>query len=210
MVSIAGDERGDRLAILMTNLRLSGRTGTEVATMDLAVALRAQGHRVAIYSPQLGLSARETMARGVPVTDRIDRIGFVPDMIHGNHSVAFLAALLRFRTTPALFVCHDSSSPFDAPILLSRIGLHVAIDAACVERLVVDGVPEERISLIPNGIPLQAVPQRARFAQQPRAALAIVKASADWLDAARNACARAGLPLDVVGPGVGRTVDDLP
>ncbi|GJE62809.1 hypothetical protein MPOCJGCO_4945 [Methylobacterium trifolii] len=178
--------------------------------MDLALALRGAGHRVAIYSPRLGHFAREIMARGVPVTNRIDRIGFVPDIIHGSHTIAVLPGLIRFPKAPAIFVCHDSSSPFDAPILLSRVGAYVAIDAACVERLVVDGIPEDRIVLLPNGVDLEAIAARQNFAPKPVRALAIVKASPNWIQFVETACASAGLELDVVGPGVGRTVGDLP
>jgi len=199
-----------RLAILMTNIQLVTRTGTEVATLDLACALREAGHRVAVYSPRLGPLAREMMARGVPVTNRIERIGFVPDVIHASHNIAALPAWIRFRSVPSIMVCHDSSSPADAPVLLARVGVYVAIDAACFERLIVDGVPAARIQSIPNGVALGGIRLRPLRTGPAGRALAVVKASTNWIEPVAAACRAAGLALDVVGPGVERTVDDLP
>ena len=100
------------LSILLTNLLLSGRTGTEVATLELAQALRKRGHGAAIFSPTLGLTALEARSVGIPVTDRIEKVGIVPDVIHGNHNLPLAMAMLLFPRTPAVFICHDSQSPF--------------------------------------------------------------------------------------------------
>jgi glycosyltransferase involved in cell wall biosynthesis len=169
-----GNARPDwPLSILMTNICLTRRSGTEIATRDLAIALRRLGHRVAIYSPTLGPFALDVMARGIPVTNRIDAIGFTPDIIHGHHNVAMAPALIRFPETPGIFVCHDSSSPLDEPLLLGRIGAYVAVDVACVERMVVDGVDEAAITVIPNGVDLDTYELRTRWAERPRAALLV-------------------------------------
>lgn len=198
------------LSILMTNLCLALRSGTEVMTRELAVVLRERGHRVAIYTPTPGPLAQEVMALGVPVTDRIDRIGFTPDVIHGHHTTALAPALVRFPDTPAVFVCHDTSSAYDRAVVLDRIRAYVGVDQACCERLLADGAPFDRITLIPNGVDLRRFRQRASWAATPRRALAVTKTNAPYLDALRAACDAAGIALDVVGPAVGRTVHDLP
>jgi hypothetical protein len=198
------------LSVLMTNIRLEGRTGTELATLDLAVALRSRGHRVAVFTPRLGQLAAEIMARGVPVTDRIDRIGFVPDIIHGHHGLTLAIALVRFPNSAAIFVCHDSSSPYDFPIVMNQIGAYVGVDPACTERLVIEGVPEHKIHLVFNGLNLDHLPLRPSWAKTPRTALAITKFNRDYIEVIRQACDESGLELDVVGPAVGREVSDLP
>ncbi len=200
----------ERLSILMTNVVMSGRTGTEIMAAELALALRARGHRVAIYTPDRGPSAMEVMARGVPVTDRIEQLGFTPDIIHGHHNVPLAIALIRFAETPAIFVCHDTSLAFDDPIVCDRVAAYVGIDAACVERLVAAGADEGRVLSIPNGIDLSRFRLRERWAERPRTALAITKAVAPYIEQVREACALEGIELDAVGPGVGRTVDNLP
>ena len=198
------------LSILMTNLCLALRSGTEVMTRELAVVLRERGHRVAVYTPTPGPLAQEVMALGVPVTDRIDRLGFTPDVIHGHHNTALAPALVRFPDTPALFVCHDTSAPYDRAIVLDRVRAYVGIDQACCERLLADGAPFDRISLVPNGVDLRRFRRRKSWSAMPRRALAVTKANAPYLDALRAACDAAGIALDVVGPAVGRTVHDLP
>ena len=47
------------LRVLLTNLRLDSRTGTEIVTRNLAEALMAAGHRPVVYPPRLGAVAEE-------------------------------------------------------------------------------------------------------------------------------------------------------
>jgi hypothetical protein len=197
-------------SILITNIALRNRTGTEVMTAELAVALLARGHRVAIYAPRLGALAESVMARGVPVTNRIGTIGFEPDIIHGHHNTALAVAMVRFAACPAIFVCHDSSMAYDEPIIDGRIGAYVGVDQACAARLLVQGVPAGQIHLISNAVDLSRFLCRETWAPAPRTALAVTKTRAPWLAAVRGACAASGLDLTVVGPAVDRSVDDLP
>jgi hypothetical protein len=197
-------------SILITNIALRNRTGTEVMTAELAVALLARGHRVAIYAPRLGALAEAVMARGVPVTDRIDTIGFDPEIIHGHHNTALAVAMVRFAGCRAIFVCHDSSMVYDEPIIDRRIGAYVAVDQGCAARLLVEGAPAGHIHLMPNAVDLSRFRCRDVWAGRPRVALAVTKARAPWLEAVRSACSAAGIALSVVGPAVDHSVDDLP
>ncbi|WP_410211133.1 glycosyltransferase [Aquirhabdus sp.] len=199
------------LSILITNIILSGRSGTEVATVELAYALKSKGHRVAIFSPMLGATARIARTLGIPVTNQIGKIGFVPDIIHGHHNVALIAALIRFPKTPAIFVCHDSVSPYDTPPpLLNRIGGYVAIDAVCRDRMIVDGVPESKIQIIANGVDLTKFPLRQKIAKKPSKALIVTKHIADFVPEIENACRLRGIEVDAVGSGVGKIATNLP
>ncbi len=198
------------LSVLFTNIIFSERTGTEVATLELAYALRARGHRVAIFSPTLGPTAQRARSLGIPVTNSIETIGFKPDIIHGHHNTALTVALIRFPQTPALFVCHDTMHIFDsAPPLLDRITTYVAIDGACRDRLIVDGVPESQIQMIPNGVDLSRFKRREIFAETPKKALLVTKKDSAYMDEIKSACEQKGIELEVVGSGVGKVVDDL-
>ncbi len=198
-------------SILMTNLILSGRSGTEVATVELAYALKGRGHRVAIYSPSLGPTAHQARVLGIPVTNKIESIGFIPDIIHGHHNTALTVALIRFPKTPAIFVCHDSSTPYDAaPPLVSRIHAYIAIDNACRDRLVLDGVPESEIQIIANAVNLDQYKQRDCYSTVPKTALVITKQSVDYIAEIKKACKAKGIKVSVLGVGVGKVVDDLP
>lgn len=179
-------------------------------TAELAGALLARGHRVAIYAPRRGALAETVMARGVPVTDRIETIGFVPDIIHGHHNTSLAVAMVRFPVSRAIFVCHDSAMIYDEPILDRRIGAYIAVDQGCAARLLVAGVAESRIHLVPNAVDLSRYVCRATWADTPRTALAVTKERAPWLGAVRTACERTGIELAAVGPAVRNSVDDLP
>ncbi|MCW8305775.1 glycosyltransferase family 4 protein [Acidiphilium sp. PA] len=179
-------------------------------TAELARALLARGHQVAIYAPRLGALAETVMACGVPVTDRIDAIGFTPDLIHGHHNTALAVAMVRFPTSRAVFVCHDSAMAYDSPIIDARIGAYVGVDQACTARLLVEGAPAGQIHLVPNAVDLSRFCCRTTFAAVPRTALAVTKSRAPWLAAVRAACADAGISLTAVGPAVDHIVADLP
>ncbi len=200
-------------SILITNIVFAGRTGTEIATFELAYALRGRGHRVAIYSPVLGELAVHARKCGIPVTNRIEHINFVPDVIHGNHNKVLMIALIRFPRTPAIFTCHDSSTTYDAaPPRVRRIMRYAAIDAACRDRLMVEGVPEHEISLIVNGVDLSQYALRSQIAETPQSALIIAKndANPDAIAAIKKACKVRGIKVTAVGAGVGKVVSDLP
>ncbi|MEE3503384.1 glycosyltransferase [Acidiphilium acidophilum] len=197
-------------SILITNITLRTRTGTEVMTAELAFALAARGHHVAIYSPRIGDLAMRVMAHGIPVTDRIETLTSPPDIIHGHHNTPLAVAMVRFPATPAIFVCHDVATPYDEPIIAPRIGAYIAVDQGSAARLLTQGVEAAQLHLIPNAVDLDRFICRTNFAATPRTALAVTKARAPWLPAVREACATAGIALTEVGPGVNRSVDDLP
>ncbi len=199
-----------KLRILLTNICLRDRSGTEMMTADLALALHRRGHEVAIYSPRLGLLAHQLRGLGVPVTDHIEQIGFEADIIHGHHNVVLAVAMVRFPQTPAIFVCHDTSMVYDAPLLSPRVGAYVGVDLACAERLKVDGAPAAAITVIINAVDLARFQCRHDWAPSPRTALAITKQRAPWLPAVRAACRAMDIDLTEVGAGVGRSVSDLP
>lgn len=198
------------LNILLTNICMRGRSGTEMMTAELAIALLHRGHRVVIYSPRLGTMAQDLRGRGVPVTDRIETIGFTPDIIHGHHNVVLAVAMVRFLDVPAIFVCHDSSLIHDEPILSPRIGAYVAVDLACADRLRVEGADPPRIHIIPNAVDLSHFHCRTKWSQKPLTALAVVKSRAPWLPTVRKVCAAMGITLTEVGAAVGNPVVDLP
>jgi hypothetical protein len=106
----------DTLKVLVTNLELTARSGTELYARDLALELLRRGHRPVVYAPIVGGTTVDELRRATfPVVDRLESIGFTPDVIHGHHAHQTMAALLHFETTPALFVCHDYTAWHDDP-----------------------------------------------------------------------------------------------
>lgn len=193
--------------VLFANVTLAGRTGTETALRDLALGLRAAGDAPVVYAPALGDLAADLRDAGVPVVADLGAVTTTPDVIHGHHHVETMAALWRFPATPAIFVCHDRTAAASAPPRLSRVRQYVAVDRYCLERLTGDaGLPPARTRVIPNAVDLARFQPRGPLPPRPARA-AIFSNYAEpgtHLDPVREACARIGLPLDVIGAGVGR------
>jgi len=190
------------LRILIATRRLTGCTGTEIVTRDLALALRSLGHDVVVYSPLLGDIAQAISAAGVPVHDAIERIALRPDVVHGNHPKPMLDALRRFSHVPAVAVCHDATSVRDEPVFHPRVLRYVAVDQRCrarVERNL--RIPRERIEVRPNAVDLGRFRQRPPLPSRPARAVVFSNSASrrTHLPVVRAACRAASLSLDVIG-----------
>jgi hypothetical protein len=194
------------LRVLITNVKLETRTGTELYVRDLALALLRRGHAVCAFSPVLGGLAEELRRATVPVVDDLDRLEAVPDVIHAHHHLPAAIALLRFPGVPAVYVFHDGLSRHDVPPRLPRIRRFIAVDDNCRDRLSLEhGVPEDRLRVVLNWVDLERFRPRGPLPERPRRALVFSNYAADdnYLPAVRQACARAGIALDVAGAGAG-------
>src|SRR5713226_6102898 len=197
----------DKLKVLITNVEHNERTGTELYAFDLARGLLEHGHSPILYSPRLGPLAEKIRAESVPVIDNLDRLSGPPDIIHGHHAAETVTALLRFPRVPAIYVCHDWYSAIDRPPNFSRILRYVAVDETCRDKLRFEhAVSEERVTTLGQFLDLREFPRRQPLPSRPRRALVLCNHAKEdaYLEAARAACARAGITLDVLGLGVGK------
>jgi Glycosyltransferase Family 4 len=161
-----------------------------------------------IYSPHLGKLAAEIHKETIPVVDDLSQISAAPDIIHGQHANETLTALLHFPNSPALYFCHDWYFDEDYPPLFPRILRYVAVDDACYDKLVCEcGVPEGRAHVVSQFVDLERFVPRSPLPATPRRAAVLCNHTKenDHLRAAREACARRGLTLDIYGAGVGKT-----
>lgn len=175
---------------------------------ELATSLLRLGHTPIVYSPQLGPSAQELRKSTVPVVDDLDSIASPPDVIHGQHHVETMTALLRFPNIPAIFFCHGWLPWEETPPKHPRILRFVAVDDTCRDRLVYEnGVPEERVSIILNSVDVEQFLPRAPLPSKPARALVFSNGASEstHLGAVREACRRTGLSLDVIGAESGNT-----
>ncbi|HVF41916.1 MAG TPA: glycosyltransferase [Pyrinomonadaceae bacterium] len=195
------------LTVLITNHSLRERTGTEVYALELARGLLSLGHSPVLYSPRPGPLAAAIRRETVPVVDDLDVLSATPDIIHGQHADETVTALLRFPRTPALYVCHDWYLSIDTPPRFPRVLRYVAVDSPCRDKLVFEhGVPEGRVSVLLQFVDLEKFRPRTPLPARPRRALVLCNQTKEnaYLEAARAACAAAGVSLDVYGIEVGR------
>ena len=196
------------MRILITNWTLGGRTGTETYVRDLALGLMARGHAPVVYSPVLGPIAQELRDATIPVVDNLARVVEAPDVIHAQHRHETMEALLHFPGVPAAYFCHDWHAWQDLPPVFPRIRRYVAVDETRRDRLVLEaGVPPERIQILPNGVDTARFQPRRPLPEKPERALVFSSyvRSEHQVRGVREACRRAGISLEVVGSGVGRS-----
>lgn len=195
------------LNILLTNITLASRSGTETVTRDLAIGLLAAGHRPMVYSPKLGAIAEEMRQVSIPVTDDILTIRETPDVIHGHHTIQTAIAATRFPRTPAIFVCHDFIAWHDRPPHLPNIRRYVSISEAFRKRLTVEGgVDPALVEIIPNGVDTTRFVPGPPPPRIPKRALVFAK-NHGHLEAISAACAQRGIAVDAVGAALGNLVD---
>jgi hypothetical protein len=195
--------------VLITNIILGGRTGTEIATIDLAQGLAHRGHQVAVYSPFTGPSASVLVSQGIAVTHQIDNLPWKPDIIHGHHNIALVPVLARYLDVPALFVMHDATQELNCPPSTPQIVRLFAVDEINREHYARQAnIDPTRIDLLLNCVDLDHFQPRGPLPERPKHALLLSK-NAGHIDAVREAARGAGLTLDETGPIFGRVVDDL-
>src|SRR5258707_741868 len=162
------------LRVLLTNRFLRGQTGTEMYVYDVALRLLTCGHRPLVYSPALGPLAERFSAATISVVNDLALLPMAPDVIHGQHSLETLQALLHFPCTPAIYVCHDWNWVHDTPPKLPRVRRYVAVDETVRDRLVVqEGIAERLVEVIFNGVDLDRFQPRGPLPPRPQKALVI-------------------------------------
>ena len=94
------------MRVLITNNTLDTRAGSELYVRDLASALLRRGHNPVAYSTRLGAVAEELRSATIPVIDDLNLLTVPPDIIHGQHHLEAMTAMLHFPDTPAVYFCH--------------------------------------------------------------------------------------------------------
>lgn len=193
------------MKILIANATLATLTGTETYVRDLAIGLLRRGHAPIVYAPELGEIARQLRLATVPVVDDLRNVGVTPDVIHGNHNTELMSALLRFPNVPAVFFCHSWTDWISMPPVHPRILAYVAVDETCRDRLLYEhAIPEEKVFVSLNSVDLERFKPRTPLPDKLQRALVFSNGATKWthLTAVKEACARSGIELDVIGAGL--------
>ena len=197
------------LTVLIAQHCLTGLTGTELYTRDVALALQRQGHRPVVFTTAPGAISVALQGHGVMVISSLAELAITPDVVHGNHLFETLAALTRFPQVPTVFVCHDWETWHSEPPQHTGIRRYVGVDEACLDRIgLVSAVPTTRTVLVQNGVDLKRFRPRLALPDSPTRALVFSNAATDanYLPSIREACRIRGVALDVIGAGSGHPV----
>lgn len=197
-----------KLTVLITNITLSGRTGTEIVTRDLALGLRRRGHRPIVYTQiASGPIARELQNASIPVVTEIEKLAAQIDIIHGHHTPTSATAICKYPDTPAIFVAHDFVAWHDVAPDFGSIRRVCAVDTTVAQRFTAyAGKTQSDVSVVLNAVDLGRFPSGSGISSKPRRALAFAK-NTGHLEAIEAACAIRDIKLDVVGAAVGKVIE---
>ena len=190
------------MRILITNHALVNRAGSELYVRDVAEGLLRRGHTPIAYSTKLGAVAAELRAATVPVVDNLASLSVTPDLIHGQHHIETMSALLHFGNVPAIYFCHGWLPWEEAPPRFPRILRYVAVDDTCRDRLICEqNIPEQQVCVIRNFVDLAKFKLREPLPEKPKRALVFSNHAGETshVKAIRQACDRAGISVDVIG-----------
>ena len=193
--------------VLITNLIVAERSGTEVVVELLADGLRRHGHTPMILAPTLGPQAERIRASGHVIVDRLSALPKRPDVIHGHHNAPTMAAIVAYPDVPAIFVSHSVVAMFDRPPLHPRVFRYLAVSQLVAERCLSEGVPAEKLGRFQNPVDVTRFPARNGLPPKPLRALAVTKV--DSSEVIEAACAEFGLPLEVIASVHGRRVTNF-
>lgn len=199
------------MKILFTNNVLNFAAGTQVIVRDLAIALQKRGMEVAVFTIHAGPFAEEIRSHGIVVSENLNEIPFVPDIIHAHHYRPALKAIEFFSDTPAISFIHDRLSPIDIPPRHRRIMQYLASDQNVYDRIVKDAaIPAKYVAVLLNWVDSSRFPLRDTWNEHPQRALVFSNyaSESNYYDAIRIACEEAGIPLDVIGQNMGNAVSE--
>ncbi|MEO1749961.1 MAG: glycosyltransferase, partial [Pseudomonadota bacterium] len=192
--------------VLITQRALKNYGGSEFFAIEIARALKALGHDVALYCPAPGKLANIVTPSGIPVCETLDAVPFQPDIIHGQHHLPTMAALAYFPGAPAIYCWHGARPWVEQPPVHPRIRFHVVTSARMGPRLTAEfGIPAEHVLTIPNFVDLQRFSRIRTLKGVPKRAVLYGQYGFNDHEVAQleQSCQDNGLQLDKVGPAYG-------
>jgi hypothetical protein len=190
------------MRILLTSDSLAERAGSSLYVLEVARQLLARGHQPIAFSSELGDVAMSLRNAAIPVIQDLSQLAVAPDIIHGQHHVETVQALLKFPDVPAVSLVHGWLPWEETPLKHPRILRYVAVDKLCHQRLTTEaGIAPDRIDLVYNFVDLRSFLPRGPLPSVPRRALLFSNYASEQniVPIVREACKRVGVTLDVVG-----------
>ena len=193
--------------ILFSQYGLDHRGGSELFVVEVAGEFLRRGHSVAVYTGVAGPMAAHLTGLGGVVVDDPRKCPWTPDVIHGQHRMFALKALMAFPSTPAIHYIHGFVPRLEKPFLHPRILRYVTISHGMAEHFAVSlGLPRESFEVIHNHIDLELYAAVRAVSESPRKALLYSNArfSPVQLSMIGEACRERGMSLELAGLCNGR------
>ena len=195
------------LRILLTNNTLALRAGSELFLSDVAQGLLRRGHLPVAYSTTLGELGAELQQKTIPVIDDLNALQEPPDVIHAQHHLEAMSAMLHFPETPVVYYCHGWLPWQEQPVVFPNIMTYVAVDDLCRERLLTtSGITSEQVRTLYNFVDLRRYQPRAALPEKPQSALIFSNQASDenYAGMIRAACHARGIErVDIIGENSG-------
>lgn len=195
------------LRILLTNNTLALRAGSELFLSDVAQGLLRRGHLPVAYSTTLGDLGEELQSKTIPVINDLNALQEPPDVIHAQHHLEAMSAMLHFPETPVVYYCHGWLPWQERPVVFPNISTYVAVDDLCRERLLTTpGIASEQVRTLYNFVDLKRYQPRAPLPEQPQSALIFSNQASDqnYAGLIRAACRARGIErVDLIGQSSG-------
>lgn len=195
------------LRILLTNNTLALRAGSELFLSDVAQGLLRRGHLPVAYSTTLGDLGEELQSKTIPVINDLNALQEPPDVIHAQHHLEAMSAMLHFPETPVVYYCHGWLPWQERPVVFPNIFTYVAVDDLCRERLLTTpGIASEQVRTLYNFVDLKRYQPRAPLPEQPQSALIFSNQASDqnYAGLIRAACRARGIErVDLIGQSSG-------
>jgi len=193
------------MRILITSNNLDRRGGSELYVRDIALRLKALGHVPVCFSMECGDVSGELQAGGVEVVSSLALVQGPFDLVHGQHWIETTLAAMAFPSVPVFSFCHGPKAWQEGPAFLPNIVHYAAVDEACRARLLDEGVPAEKITVLLNFADTDRFLPRGPLPPVPRRALVFSNMAGKdtHLPVIQEACAACGIEVDVAGAASG-------
>jgi hypothetical protein len=188
--------------ILITNLGVSGNSGTELYVKELAIELKSRGHNIEIYTLFLGNPFIELIIENINVVNSLNLLKYKPDIIHSHHNILTYKVTSYFKYTPVIFFIHDRISSLDHPFLHENIIKYIAVDLNCRERYLTESdLKENDIDIIFNWYNPKRFVIKDEFNLIPKKALLFSNYinKGKIYDEINAACQFLNIELDIIG-----------
>jgi hypothetical protein len=195
--------------VLITNSRLDGLGGSQSFVRDLGLALQRLGHQVVAFSSDPGKRERLEAQVIIPTCDQLEELPFQPDIIHGQHHLDAMTAVIGLPGVPAVYHCHGAVWRESAPTH-PRIHHYLAMSRTLGERIMVEAnIAPEHITAWLNTVDLQRFSHVRQPVGKPQKALfynKIHRFDSPTVQAIRAAAERLGIEVDFAGHKFGTAI----